>query len=719
MFNLDTKELINKINTNSLEFWNEFRKLPSDFDLELSYLQAMYVTKTVVPLDCQERCIQIYNKIEDLISYKELDIAERENLITKGLQGKRNVYNFINIKSYNHYIFVNIFDDLPKELAYFINRVSIDVLKNMNLKHYQEFRQILVTMGFSYLDACKLSLQIYHVFGYFKGRDFLTGKYGSITKGKIKSIFASIDLSEVVYDVNSHAPKLNETIIKLLLGESYHVEGTPIKKYLEGSANDDIVYFVENLNLIINNWDLITIEYTRRANLEKLNLRLNVGQVRSILENIIGTNREIKRKESFRLQKKARYNKIPDFKLQDMPLLDSDLFDYIGTVNKYVTRPSEVAKRGVELSRMIEDACTKKIPNVQVQEDGYKLFVFHPQDRDLISAGFRISCCFVPTGEADNYGENPSLLEYALTSPYGGGIEIRDVDGNTIMFSPILRNGNTIIIYSIQYANYTKKEIKIVTEMLKKWGREVIENSKQVEGDKGIVAVTVTNRGNIPQEEFPIYLPLDKKFHIYDPEGKFAKKTFNDLKYDNVVVALKDVASIEDIKYDEEVISDYNYPLSDLKINHQVVEMDEQELSIVKEMLDLEEMIDNYTSMRKDNLKNQPVLAMELLREIKRLRSKFNAKYQELFKVSSVMRVDKYKRYNDAIDTIKEICRETNTNIDFNITLLKKIYFTDSWFIAIDLNDELHYECITGAEYQFLVVLDDVKKQQLALGGGR
>ena len=258
-----------------------------------------------------------------------------------------------------------------------------------------------------------------------------------------------------------------------------------------------------------------------------------------------------------------------------------------------------------------------------------------------------------------------------------------------------------------------------VTEMLKKWGREVIENSKQVEGDKGIVAVTVTNRGNIPQEEFPIYLPLDKKFHIYDPEGKFAKKTFNDLKYDNVVVALKDVASIEDIKYDEEVISDYNYPLSDLKINHQVVEMDEQELSIVKEMLDLEEMIDNYTSMRKDNLKNQPVLAMELLREIKRLRSKFNAKYQELFKVSSVMRVDKYKRYNDAIDTIKEICRETNTNIDFDITLLKKIYFTDSWFIAIDLNDELHYECITGAEYQFLVVLDDVKKQQLALGGGR
>ena len=143
MFNLDTKELINKINTNSLEFWNEFRKLPSDFDLELSYLQAIYVTKTVVPLDCQERCVQIYNKIEDLISYKDLDIAERENLITKALQRKRNVYNFINIKSYNHYLFVNNFDDLPKELAYFINRVSIDVLKNMN------FDNILST-GYSF-----------------------------------------------------------------------------------------------------------------------------------------------------------------------------------------------------------------------------------------------------------------------------------------------------------------------------------------------------------------------------------------------------------------------------------------------------------------------------------------------------------------------------------------------------------------------------------------
>ena len=170
------------------------------------------------------------------------------------------------------------------------------------------------------------------------------------------------------------------------------------------------------------------------------------------------------------------------------------------------------------------------------------------------------------------------------------------------------------------------------------------------------MAVTITNRGNIPQEEFPITLPDDKKFHIYDPDGKYAHLTFNDLKYDNVVVALKDGASISDIKYDVAVTSDYSYPLSDLKINHQVVEVDEQELSLIKEMLDIQTMIDNYTNMRKEKLKDQPVLAMELLREIKRLKSGFNEKYQELFAVGSEMKIDKYKRYKDAIDTIKEIC---------------------------------------------------------------
>lgn len=717
--NLDTKELINKINTNISKFWDGFRKLPNDFDLEFNYLKAMYVTQVVVPGDCQEKCIQIYNKVDDLIACKDLDASERENLIVKALQGTRDVYKFMNIKSYNHYLFVNNFGDLPKELAYFINRVSIDVLKYMNFKHYQEFENTLMNMGFNYSDACKLSLQIYHVLGYFKGRDLLNGKYGAISKGKLKSIFGNIDLGDTIYEKDQHNPKLNETVIKLMLGESYHVAGTPIKRYLEGTASDDITYFMENLNLIVNNWDLIIMEYTRRSNLEKLNLRLNIGQIRSILDNVMGTKREIKRKDSFRSRKKARYNKIPGFELRDMPLLDSDLFDYIGTVNKYVTRPNEVAKRGVELSRMIGDSSTKKIPNVQIQEDGCKLFVFHPQDRDIISAGFRISCCFVPTGEADAYGKNPSLVEYALTSPYGGGIEIRDTQGNTIMFSPILRNGNTLIIYSIQYANYTRKEIQLVTEMLKKWGKEVIEKSKQVEGENGIVAVTITNRGNIPQEEFPITLPDDKKFHIYDPDGKYAHLTFNDLKYDNVVVALKDGASISDIKYDVAVTSDYSYPLSDLKINHQVVEVDEQELSLIKEMLDIQTMIDNYTNMRKEKLKDQPVLAMELLREIKRLKSGFNEKYQELFAVGSEMKIDKYKRYKDAIDTIKEICEETNIDIDFDLTLLKKIYFTDSWFIAVDLNNELHDECITGAEYQFLAVLDDVKKQQLSLGGGR
>ena len=712
---MDRDTLINKLNVNAGSFWTDFKNLPNDFALEFAYLQAIYITQLSVPVDCQAKYFEICNKIDALISWKDLGINEREDLVIKALQGIRDPYKFLNVKSYNHYLFVSNFGDLPKELSYFVNRVSIDVLKYMNSKHYQEFMQILKNMGFNYVDATKLSMQIYHVLGYFKGRDLLNGKYGAVSKGKLKSIFGNIELMDIVYDVDKKIPDLNSTIINLMLGASYHIDNTPIKKYLTNEDNEDIIYFMENLNLILTNWNLILDEYTRRTNLERLKLRLNVGQIHSILDNIIVTKREVKRKESFRARKKTRYNKIPGFELRDMPLLNSDLFDYIGTVNKYVTSPSNVSARALELSRMMEDNSDKKFPNVKLQDARCKLFVFHPQDRDLISAGFRISSCFVPTGEADSCGVNPSFVEYCLTSPYGGWIEIRDSVGHSIMFSPILRNGNTLLIHSVQVANYTREEIRLIADMLKKWATEVIESSKLVEGDNGIIAVTITNRGNLPEELFPTILPEEKNFHMYDVDGKYAG-IYDDLKHPNHVVSMKDGYTIYDIKYDFEVPYDYVYPLSDLEINHQVVSVSDDELSLIKEMEELGNVINEYSNMRRTMLKGQPVLAMEMLRQIKKLKNDFNEKYRQLFAISTDIRVDQYKEYNNAVDTIKEICKETNTAIDFDLLMLTKIYYTDNWFIALDVTGELHYECISGAEYQFLLVLEDVKKQYLGSG---
>ena len=130
---------------------------------------------------------------------------------------------------------------------------------------------------------------------------------------------------------------------------------------------------------------------------------------------------------------------------------------------------------------------------------------------------------------------------------------------------------------------------------------------------------------------------------------------------------------------------------------------------------DLNEMQNQIVALaetRKMLLKNhQEVLAMEMLREIRRIKENSNEKYQELFKISTNHRVDQFKEFNDAYQTIKTIYEEIDSQLDFDIYTAKRIYYSDNWFVAVDLNGELHYECIAGAEYQFLTVLNDVKRQ--------
>ena len=705
------EKLIIKLKDEPQKFWEEFNELAGNFDILWQYLQAIYETHSVIPLECSAKYQNAIEAVYALIQCKDISINERRNLIIKALKGERNPYNLLNIKSYNQYLFVMNFGEIYKELCGFVNRLSVDILNNMNSKHFQIFLSILENKGFNYTDSVKLAFQVYHVLGFYKGRDFLLGKYGDIPKSKLKNIFGSIDLSEVVYDLDKKEPILNNTIINLLLGESYHVQNTPIKKYLDNSANEDINYFVENLNLVLSNWDLIITEYTKRANLEALKLRLNIGQIRTILSNIIDMKRDIKRKESFRGRKKARYEKIPNFEIRDLPLLESDLFDYISTFNKYVTSPRTAPERAVTISRMMEEKDSKKFPEVSINEGKNYLFTFHPQDRDIISAGFRTSNCFVPNGAGDGYGVGVSLLEYCATTPYGGGIEIRDKVGKTVAFSPILRNGNVLFVHSIEGIKLTSEEKKVVMLLLKAWADEVIKISNEKEKDGGIALVVTAEDYYIDTNIFPDVLDESKRFHIYDPENKY-NDMYGNFSNPSRIISLRKGSSIDEIRYDYPIDYDYVYSISELGSNHKIVDFSENELAMFQDLNEMQNQIVVLAETRKMLLKNhQEVLAMEMLREIRRIKENFNEKYQELFKISTNHRVDQFKEFNDAYQTIKTIYEEIDSQLDFDIYTAKRIYYSDNWFVAVDLNGELHYECIAGAEYQFLTVLNDVKRQ--------
>lgn len=707
---LDKDILVKRLDDDATSFWQEFNDLPDNFNVELEYLQAIYALGVVIPKNCTNKYQSIINKIESLIQCKEISIDEKRELVIKALNKERNPYNFLNIKSRSHYLYVLNFGDISKELSLFVNKLSMDILNYMNPKHLKIFVNLLINKGFYYADAVKLAFQVYHVLGYFKGRDFLEDKYGDVSRGKLKSIFGNIDLSEMLYDLDSKEPILNNTIINLMLGESFHVDGSPIKKYLNGEDNESVKFFLENLNLVFKNWDLINQEFIRRSNLEDLKLKLNVGQIKTILTNIIDMNREIKRKDSFRGRKKVRYEKIPDFDIRDLPLLESDLFDYVGTYNKYVVDPRNAPLRAVELSRMMEGNVSKKIPEVSINEGRNKLFTFHPQDRDIISAGFRTGNCFIPNGSADGFGVGAGLLEYTIATPYGGGIEIRDRVGKTIAFAPILRNGNVLFIHSIEGIKLSSDEKKMITLFIKAYADEVIRESSLKEEDNSIVAVVCAEEFNIDTNSYIDMLPDDKKFHVYDPSGRY-KGIYGNFDRINGVVAYKKGCDSSSIKLDKEVEYDYIYSLSELENNHRINEFSEEEMNIIKVLDETKKGDCEIASTRMILLKNhQNVLATELLRELRKVRNRFKDKYQELFKVS-LSRVDVYQEFSNAYQAIKSIYEETGSEIDFDIYDIKRIYYSDNWFVAISFTDQLYYECISGAEYQFLTVLEDVKKQ--------
>lgn len=710
---MDRESLVKQLQESPASFWRYFAMVADNIEVEWLLLQVIYDAKASVPQECFSKYRSIMDKVEAMIEYKNISINEIDRLINEALRNHWSIYIFLYIKNYKQLLFALNFGNVVKDMGSFVNTISLDILRNMNPKHYFEFVNLLKLKGFNDVEASKLAMQIYHVLGYFKGKDFLLERYGKLSKKKIRNIFGKISLEDILYE--NHEPILNKTIINLMLGESYRVIGTPIKAFLSDNTSSEVVFFMNNLNLILDNWNTIREEFIRRSNLEGLKLKLNIREINMIIRNIISMKREIKRQEGFWGKKKTRYEMIPGFEIRDMPLLNSDVFDYIQKREKYVINPRLAPQRSVEISRMMENNMTKKFPEINIDEKGYHLFTFHPQDRDIISAGFRTNNCFVPTGMADACGVGKGLLMYCATTPYGGGIEIRDRYNKTLAFCPILRNGNVLLIHSIEGVSLTSEEKEFVSLLLKRYATEVV-SATQREEDGGVVAVLTTEKYNYVLDADVI--DESKKFHIYDETAEY-QDIYGDFAHDNKIVALKDGVTEREIVYDRKVLTDYDFSIKDLSNNQHVSSFTLEELAAIKELNDLKDNIRMMADTRRMFMKSgQDALAGAMLREIKKAEDNFASGYNALFNISSIQGVDQFESFNEAIKTIEHVCEKVGSEIEFNFYTLREIYYSDYWFIAVDDSGRLYYECIPGVEYQFLIVLNEVKKRTLEMNGG-
>ena len=749
-----------KINEDSSSLFDLFINT-TDLGMQLVLLQSISISNIQKNPEVEEKMNLILNKYKE--KYKRMGIEEKyiSNFIQKVLNGETCALNLESVMSFEDLMYATNFGNLfPDEKSrknapmrlrpMLFNTVSFDVFTKANTRQYKEIKQFLLDIGLDDFTASKIGLKGYSAIGFPRMQELLNGKYGPIDINKLEHLFGDLDCSEVIFepDGKKFKPMLNEQLINLLFGTNYKVVNTPIRNFLNGfsemesyinkkiekiSANGDLSDeekkqrieelnssfkkycssvrdFVSNINFIFNNWDVIEEEFLKKQSVSKLKIKLNITQVNEIVDSIKNVRKTITTKKGFSNKQQNRYKRIPGYEPRDYPLVQSDVFDYVGIQTQYTTNPEQAPARAVQLSRMMENKSTKKIPNVNLDYGTYSIKIFNPQDRNLISAGYRSGCCFRPNGNADNSGRNNSLLTYCCATEYGSGIEIKDSNGKTLMFSPVLRNGNVLMIHSFETIGLTEHEKDVANALLYAWAEEVIKVSQQEERENGIIAVAMTDlHSELDTSKSKAVLSGDKQFKVYNPNHSF-DGMYNNLAGNNHhVLAFAPNKNIKDIMYDREVEKSYQYPnqIWDVK----TVAVSSEQLEMIQQIRTNKEQITILANKRRDFVKaRQQEQAFEILKGISEIRKANLSLQRNLYAMSPNAKKDILTDYIDGVEMANQVCDELKTTRKAEVLKFSQIFYSEGWYLGITLDEKLYGDCIRGFEPQFMSALTDIRK---------
>ena len=640
-----------------------------------------------------------------------------------------------------------------KMRALLANTASFDIYTKTNTKQYKILKKKLLDMGLNDFDATTIALKGYSALGFARMEELLNGKYGPVDYDKLSFLFYDLNCFKVAFepDGNNFKPIINEQLINLLFGSNYKVENTPIRNYLCGFSEMDqyikkeikkikenkdipmletierinainegytnyrisVIAFIADFNFTFNNWYIIQEEFLKKQSVSKLKIKLNISQINEIVRDLDDVRRVIKTKDiskGLTERQQLRYQRIPNYEPRDYPLIQSDVFDYVGIQTQYTNNPHMAPNRAVELSRMMENKTTKKIPNVNLEYESYSIKVFNPQDRNIISGGYRSGCCFRPNGNADNYGRgNNSLLVYCCATEYGSGVEIRDRNGRTLMFSPLLRNGNVLMVHSFESIGLSEHEQEVANTLLFNWAEEVIKVSQEEEKNQGIIAVTMTDlHERFDRSLTKGILPSDKQFKPYDPDGEFVGMYNNLYGHNHYVLALAKDKTMQDIVYDEEVDKSYQYPY---QIDIKTVSVTGEQLEIITEIIGNKDTIIELANKRKEYLDDKKhEQAFEMIKQINELRKANITLQKKLYDINPNAKKDILTDYIDGLEMANQVCDELHIERQAETLGFRQIFYSDGWYLGITHDKKLYGNCLNGFTSQFFSVLSDIKK---------
>ena len=596
------------------------------------------------------------------------------------------------------YFIENIGQITSQEGAEFLRNYPIAVLEKINKKQLNTIIDYLRIHDVPNDQILQIGMNMYLTIGFNRSKDLLNpqeGKnYGPISAEYLKILFLNMNTTETLFkqEGKGYTPILNEQLLNMIFGESYKVANTPMRNALNGFADkerevvlqkerilndltltqeekdakikeldkkkasysNEVKTFLQELSSVFSNWDVILEEFAKAKHKSKLELKLNIEEINKIIKTM--NNKK----------------KTPELEVRDEPLLKTDIFEYVGYDLQYTANPSLAPKRAIELSRMMENNKDKKFPNVTLSRGKLSLTTYAPDDRDILTAGYKSKCCFRPNGNADNSGKDFSLLHYCCTNEYGGGIKICDDKGKVVMFSPILRNGNVLMIHSIETTGMTPEESIEVHELLREYAQKVIESAK----DKGddISFVTITDLHYLNPDYVTEQLDDDKKFHIYDPDGSHAGM-YNNLTSNHKVLAVREGKTQKDIKYDTPIEISYESPRQSVVKS---ISINEDEEKSIERVTLLKQKYMALANARHDLLqegkKEEAYPYVEELHEIK----------QEIIRESNSLyknkEADVYNDYQRAKVVMERIAKEKGTEVPESF---RRCIFGPDWYIAI------------------------------------
>lgn len=391
-----------------------------------------------------------------------------------------------------------------------------------------------------------------------------------------------------------------------------------------------------NLPDIINKWD----EIKRNIQYKKANSKINDDiEIRTNIEAIVSAYKAIE---------KIIPKTLPEIEFCNIPGAEK-----VGIITKYTSHPETARKRAFYIANRIESVGKlKKYPDFSIRQNNIELKVFSPNDKRPMLTGYNTDSCFIPNGNADNFGDNEySLYQYCLTTPYGGVFECGKLDESDTLFSevymgtPFLVNGNCMAFHSYETDN--GKESEIVNKLIVEAAKKAIENSN---GNLNVVVITNLHTGEGS-------LDINDKFNL----GTFFEVYTNDeyLEYEGLRKALNKPNYILAARVGDKI-------LTGEELNNFCKETCNGDIELIKQKLNLQfgkinqdyEFHQNGAVLYKKEIKNSELVKMfyneyDELRDEREILNLINCK----------MKLEKKKENKNLTSEENKILQECNKNI--------------------------------------------------------